>query len=112
MDALYNDLVSAYKLAKPGIKHPDAGKYVKQYFDTIKKKPNATKLGKVKITEWKRSSSKRKASLLYFWKNVQKHKIIILESNAQSFGPTEEIRTKLSLPPQPEKNSIIKNQYS
>ena len=70
MDALYNDLVSAYKLAKPGIKHSDTDDYVKEYFDTIKNKPNATELGKAKITEWKRSSLK--ASLLCFWENVKK----------------------------------------
>ena len=48
MDALYSDLVSAYKLAKSGIKHSDADKYVKEYFDIIKKNPNAKEPGKVK----------------------------------------------------------------
>ena len=96
MDALYNDLVSAYKLAKPGIKHSDTDDYVKEHFDTIKNKPNATELGKAKITEWKRSSLK--ASLLCFWENVKKHKIINLELNAPSSGLTEEIRIMSSLP--------------
>ena len=54
MGALQNDLVSVYKLAKPGIKHSDGDKYVKEQFDTIKKKPSATELGKAKITEWMR----------------------------------------------------------
>ena len=40
-NALYNDLVSAYKLAKPDVKHSEADKFVKEYFDSIKKEPNA-----------------------------------------------------------------------
>lgn len=42
------------KLAKPRIKHSDAD--VKECFDTIKKKSDATELGKANITEWRRSS--------------------------------------------------------
>ena len=36
-NALYNDLISAYKLAKPGVKQSEADKFFKEYFDTIKK---------------------------------------------------------------------------
>lgn len=59
MGVFHNDLLSAYKLAKPGIKHSDADKYVKKYFDTFKKKPGATELGRFKSTEWKRLYLKR-----------------------------------------------------
>ena len=46
---LNNDLVSGYKLAKCGIKHFDSFKFVEEYFNTMKKKPNAIKLGKAKL---------------------------------------------------------------
>ena len=59
MGVLHNDLLSAYKLAKPCIKHSDVDKYVKEYFDTIKKKPSAAELGNSKSTEWKRLYLKR-----------------------------------------------------
>ena len=51
MDVLHKDLAPVYKLAQLGIKHSDADKCVKGYFNTIKKKPNAAKLGQAKITE-------------------------------------------------------------
>lgn len=46
MDVLYNDLVSDFNLEKPDTKPSDANQYLKEYFDTIPKKTNATKLGK------------------------------------------------------------------
>lgn len=99
--ALYNDLVSAYKLAKPGIKHSAADKYVKEYYNSIKKEPNALELGKSKVAEWKCCSLKRKSNLFSYWDNLNKHKQSS-EANAKSASDaTEEIEVDTPLLPQP-----------
>ena len=49
----FNLLVKTFKQANPNLTHEKAQKRVKEYYDTIKNKPNVEKLAREKITEWK-----------------------------------------------------------
>ena len=47
----FNLLVKTFKQANPNLTHEKAQKRVKEYYDTIKNKPDVEKLGQEKITE-------------------------------------------------------------
>ena len=49
----FNLLVKIFKQANPNLTHWKAEKRVKEYYDTIKNKPDVEKLAREKITEKK-----------------------------------------------------------
>ena len=66
----FNLLVKTFKQANPNLTHEKAQKRVKEYYDTIKNKPDVEKLAREKITEWKHEGiqKRQKNTLLSFWK--------------------------------------------
>ena len=66
----FNLLVKTFKQANPNLTQEKAQKRVKEYYDTIKNKPDVEKLGQEKITEWKHKGiqKRQKNTLLSFWK--------------------------------------------
>ena len=66
----FNLLVKTFKQANPNLTHEKAQKRIKEYYDTIKNKPDVEKLAREKITEWKHEGiqKRQKNTLLSFWK--------------------------------------------
>ena len=85
----FNLLVWTFKQANPSLTHKKAQKRIKENYDTIKNKPDAVKLAREKITEWKtwRYIQKRQKNTLHsFWK---KSKPLVSTSSINTAEQTE-----------------------
>ena len=66
----FNLFGKTFKQANPNLTHEKARKKVKEYYDTIKNKPDVEKLAQENIIEWKHKGiqKRQKNTLLSFWK--------------------------------------------
>ena len=81
-------LIKTFKQANPNLTHEKAQERVKEYYDTIKNKPDVEKLAREKITEWKDEGIQKlqKNTLLSFWK---KSKPLVSTSSINTAEQTE-----------------------
>ena len=77
--------LKTFKQANPNLTREKAQKRVKEYYDTIKNKPDVEKLAWEKTTEWKHEDiQKHQKNTLFSFRKKSKHSISTSSINTRS----------------------------